>query len=119
MIQIHIRDQQSAFRPGETLAGETSWQFHQPPASVEVRLFWFTRGRGTEDVELIQSVSFEAPRQQDQRSFQFTLPDSPYSFSGKLISLIWAIEAVTKPGNDSARIEFIVSPTLAEILLQP
>jgi hypothetical protein len=118
MIQLHIRDAQTAFRPGETLAGETVWQLDQPPRSVEVRLFWFTRGRGTEDVELVQSVSFESPGQDDQRPFQFSLPHSPYSFSGKLISLIWAVEVVAKPGG-AARVEFTLSPTLSEILLQP
>lgn len=117
-MEIHIRDGQKGFRPGETLAGEISWLLDLRPESVELRLFWFTRGRGTEDVELVQTIPFDNPGQEDQRSFQVRLPESPYSFSGKLITLVWALEAAAKPGTSSARAEFFLSPSGEEIRLQ-
>ncbi len=37
-------------------------------------------------------------------------PRSPYSFSGKLISLIWALELVALPGREAARTEITLAP---------
>lgn len=119
MIEIRIRDDRRAFRPGETVTGEATWALDRPPQSVELRLFWFTRGRGTGDVDIVKIVNFESPHQHDSRRFEVLLPESPHSFSGKLISLTWAIEVVAKPGETAARNEFVVSPSLAEIVLHP
>ena len=49
MIRLGLRENKTAFRPGETIAGAVLWEFAKPPASAEVRLVWFTRGKGTED----------------------------------------------------------------------
>ena len=51
------------------------------------------------------------------RPFRFQLPDAPYSFSGKLISLIWAIEAVAEGIKEAARYEFVLAPEGREIEL--
>ena len=53
---------------------------------------------------------------QGEQRVKFTLPAAPYSFSGKLISLIWAVELVADD-SDSARWEFVLGPDGAEILL--
>jgi hypothetical protein len=45
------------------------------------------------------------------------LPEGPYSFSGKLISLIWALELACSPGSETVRREITVSPTGHEIVL--
>jgi hypothetical protein len=45
------------------------------------------------------------------------LPLAPYSFSGKLISLIWGLELVLEPSQETARFEFTLSPTGEEIML--
>jgi len=97
--------------------GRALWILDEPPKAVEVRLFWYTEGKGTQDVELIDSVRFDAPPQRDQKDFRFTLPDEPYSFSGKLISLIWALELVVLPSDETERIPITVSPTGCEVVL--
>jgi hypothetical protein len=117
VIEICIAGGRTAFHPGETLDGETSWSLDRQPHAVELRLFWFTRGRGTEDVEIVQTLAFDNPGRQDRRSFQLCLPESPYSFSGKLISLVWAVEVVANPGHQSGRVELVIAPGLSEILL--
>ncbi|MCB1125357.1 MAG: hypothetical protein KDM81_02595 [Verrucomicrobiae bacterium] len=116
-LKIGILEDQAAFRPGELLRGGAGWQVGEPPRSVETRLFWYTKGKGTEDVEVVATESFERPQMQDARPFEFRLPAAPYSFSGKLISLIWAVELVAQPSGDAARVEFVLSPTGHEILL--
>ena len=116
-LKLATRDEQTAFRPGEEITGAIGWERDQPPASVEVRLFWRTRGKGTEDTHVAQTISFPNPQPAEARPFQFRAPDGPYSFSGKLISLIWALELVVEPGTETTLMELVISPTGREILL--
>jgi hypothetical protein len=102
-------------RPGETVEFSALWALQKQPASIEARLFWFTRGKGTEDVEVVAKSEAPAPAIAGEHVFRFTLPAGPYSFSGKLISLLWAVELVA--GNESARSEFVLAPEGREIAL--
>lgn len=116
-LKIGTYENKTQYRPGDEVAGRALWMLDEPPKAVEVRLFWYTEGKGTQDVELIDSVRFDAPSERDQKDFRFTLPDEPYSFSGKLISLIWALELVALPSDDTERLPITVSPTGHEIFL--
>lgn len=116
-IRIGLREDRKSFEPGEEIAGAAGWEFASAPRTVEVRLFWFTRGKGTEDAGVVATVRFDHPKPAEARPFQFQLPREPHSFSGKLISLIWAVEAVALPSNQSARAEFVLAPQGKEILL--
>jgi len=115
--RIEIDDERKAFEPGSELAGKVRWRMDKQPRWVELRLFWFTRGKGTEDVGLVQSLRFDQPQLEDQRPFRFTLPPAPYSFSGKLISLVWALELVTEPSSPVARQELVIGPGAREVEL--
>jgi len=53
----------------------------------------------------------------DRREFRFRLPEGPYSFSGKLISLLWAIEVVASPGDMAGRAGIVVSPSGREVVI--
>ena len=107
----------TSFRPGETVEGTVRWQFPEPPEEVELRLFWSTSGKGDQDLEIMQVVPFGNPGAQDRRTFRVRLPEGPYSFSGKLITLAWALEAVAQPGDRSGHLELVLSPTGEEIRL--
>jgi hypothetical protein len=52
------------------------------------------------------------------RSFSFRLPDGPYSFSGSLITLTWALELVALPNRTTERLDLVVAPTPVEVRLQ-
>ena len=117
LIEIHLDRGGDAYRPGESVTGAVSWQLDAPATGVEVRLFWYTRGKGTTDVRVVKAQQFDVPGMAGHRAFQFVLPEEPYSFSGKLVSLIWAIEAVVQPGERSGRQELVVAPGGREIEL--
>lgn len=119
MIQVETRDGVTSFRPGDDVSGRAWWQLDQQPKDVVARLFWYTQGKGTQDVVVVQEETFPAPLGQDQRKFSFRLPEGPFSFSGSLISLIWAVEVVALPGDESGRVEIVVSPTGDEIRVVP
>jgi hypothetical protein len=103
-LKIATRDNRTVFRPGEEIAGAAGWKLERAPQSISVNLLWRTEGKGDSDSAIVRSVSFEAP-------------EAPVSFSGKLISLIWSLELVVLPGDESARIDLVLSPVGQEILL--
>jgi hypothetical protein len=116
-LKIAVREDRVQFYPGDEIVAAAYWKLDRPPKSVEARLFWFTRGKGTQDVNIVETVRFENPQIEETKPARFHLPEAPYSFSGKLVSLIWALELVVEPGSESARTELTVSPTGREILL--
>lgn len=116
-LHLEIAGGRTSFRPGEIVTGSAAWDLSAAPPSAEVRLFWRTEGKGTTDTGTADAVRFDAPAARDRRDFRFTLPGSPYSFSGKLISLVWAVELVVGPKDAAARAGLVLSPTGSEIRL--
>jgi len=115
-ISIQLDQASSEFQPGTTLSGKVIWSA-AATQKIELRLFWFTEGRGTQDIELVEERHWDTTGQGEE-TFEFTLPVEPYSFSGKLISLQWALEAVTLPKeNTTTRKIFTLSPNGKELVL--
>lgn len=121
-IKIQVDYDNTEFTPGDSISGTISWLPSEGTESISLRLFWFTRGRGTQDLELIEELSWPVLPSNTSggtEQFAFTLPNGPYSFSGQLISLTWAIEVVQLPGETSTRYEFTLTPSGREIVLNP
>ena len=118
-ILVETHDGTTSFRPGDTVEGTVRWQFPEPPESIELRLFWSTEGKGDQDLAVVETIPFDNPGAQDRRTFRVRLPEGPYSFSGKLITLTWALEAVALPGEKAGNLFLVVSPTGEEIRLHP
>lgn len=91
-LTLHIDEDQRNLQPGQTVSGTVQWNCQQPPKQAAVRLLWYTEGKGTEDVAVAEEHLFENPQTCQEQSFSFCAPVGPYSFSGFLISLIWAVE---------------------------
>ena len=116
-LRIEVDGGRRWFLPGDTLSGRAVWHLEDDTETIEVRLFWYTSGKGTEDVVIIDSVRTDAAGTAGERSFSFRLPDGPYSFSGSLITLAWALEIIALPHGATERIDFIVAPTPVEVRL--
>ena len=117
-LKIATLENRAHFAPGEELAGAVAWRLDKQPVSLELRLLWFTRGEGEEDAAVVETLRFDAPRQEETRTFRFALPESPYSFTGTVFSLVWALELVAKPTKESTRLEFTLAPDGQEIVLR-
>ena len=117
MIRLGLRDNRTAFLPGEDLDGAILWEYPTAPESVELRLVWSTRGKGSEDLSVVETVSFENPLPGDTRAFKVRLPDGPYSLNGRLIALIWAVEVVAQPAKEFDRIEITLGPGKRRVTL--
>jgi len=116
-IQIGLDGDQKDFQPGETLQGTATWGLQMLPQTVEVRLFWYTEGKGTVDVVVVGCVRFKNALAQASEQFKFQLPLSPYSFSGQLVSLFWGVEIIALPSGASERVHFQMSPKGKKIVL--
>ena len=116
-LDIRVRDNKTQFRPGEIIEGAISWQLDASAQALELRLIWFTSGKGDTDVSVEDTRHFESPALSGDSNFRFQLPPAPYSFSGKYVSLAWALEFVVMPGEESTRLEFSLSPAGTEVLL--
>ena len=116
-ILVETSHGECSFRPGDVVEGTVRWQFAEPPEEIELRLFWATEGRGDEDLEVVETVPFENPGAMDRRTFRMRLPQGPYSFSGKLITLTWGLEALAQPGDRAGSVQITLSPTGEEIRL--
>ncbi|OVE76165.1 hypothetical protein BVX97_01890 [bacterium E08(2017)] len=103
------------FATGDAISGIAMWQLDKRPKEISINLFWYTSGKGTRDVQIADTIKLESPKDTDAHSFEFKAPAGPYSFSGTLISLKWAIELVTK--DTSHRTDITISPTCQEITL--
>ena len=117
-MTIETESGKDRFVPTDKVSGTVSWDLDKAPDSVELRLFWYTKGKGDRDVGIVDSVSFANPQAHDSRDFSFTLPEGPYSFSGRLISLIWALELIAKPSDLTERFYLTVSPTGEEVRIR-
>lgn len=115
-LEIQIEENKTNFRPGEEIRGSVLWSFDNAPVPLELSLFWRTEGKGTQDIGIVETISIETPGASGQKDFKFTVPTSPSSFAGKLISIIWALELATTKGSDSLRKEITISPSGRKII---
>mgnify|MGYP001816930094 CR=1 FL=1 len=107
----------TSFEPGSEITVRAEWHLEEVPRSVELRLVWYTEGKGSQDVGVVERVLFDAPGDRDSRRQSLQLPTAPYSFSGSLVSLIWAVELLVEPGELSTRLDLDMAPGAREILL--
>jgi hypothetical protein len=116
-LSIALEADKATFAPRETIHGTIQWNLDANPRHLELSLFWYTAGKGTRDVGVAQTLRFDEAGVYGSKDFSFPLPEGPYSFSGKLISLLWAMELTAAPSSETVRREITLSPTGREILL--
>jgi hypothetical protein len=106
---ITITLQRKDLRPHETVAGRVEWRLDKEPRELELRLCWFTRGRGTEEAETIATLPL-GDRAEGASDFAFELPGAPWSIEGRLVGIGWGLEVVARKQGGLALEEFVVAP---------
>ena len=94
------------------MAGRVSWQLDRDPKKAVLRLFWYTEGRGTQDVGIVEELQLPTNQPYHEQEFQFKIPAEPYSFQGKLITLKWALELIVN--KEVNRLDLLVSPWMKQ-----
>lgn len=72
--------------------GSASWNLVGPPAWLEIRLAWHTEGKGTKEVLVVGRERFRGVSAQDQRTFALSLPEMPYTYHGRIVSILWSVD---------------------------
>lgn len=116
-LAIQLNQDPATLVPGQVVDGTVAWTVDDPPKKAMLRLFWYTEGRGTQAVGVVEELELPAGRTTCRGTFRFSIPDTPYSFRGQLISLKWAIELVLNKGKQVERLELVVSPWVEQLTL--
>jgi hypothetical protein len=113
--QIHTAADQLHFSPGEPITGTVSWGPDSAFQAAHLRLLWFTSGKGDRDIGIAQELPLDSPASGGTRSFHFVAPDHPPSFSGRLISLEWALELAISPDGPISTTTITIAPDAREL----
>jgi hypothetical protein len=116
-ISIELKDGKTSYQPGEKIRGELEWELAQEVPDITINIFWYTEGIGDQDSEVATTEVIKAPLQNDRQSFEIELPMAPYSYSGQISALKWAIEATAMKGKIKDVKEFSMTPGNREIIL--
>jgi hypothetical protein len=109
MLQI-VLPNRTTFEPNETIDLMIAWSLEKTPQSLELRLVWNTVGRGTQNLEIAHTEVFHPDAESGQERLKLTLPAGPYSCQGIIVSVLWGIELVVLPSEQSTREEIIIGP---------
>lgn len=115
--RIDINTDEEGYAHGDPIRVTVSWELGESPQQLLVNLLWYTQGKGDEDIEIVTGETIDDPGPSGQRDLLLEAPNHPPSFSGKLISLTWAVEALTEPPTAVDRKPIIIAPDAEEIHL--
>ncbi|GIW95378.1 MAG: hypothetical protein KatS3mg110_3419 [Pirellulaceae bacterium] len=117
-IVVHLENDPPHYEPGDVMVAQVEWQLPAPPDYLQVALVWFTRGKGNTDHRVVERLRIDGPLESaGSKRLGIQLPVSPWSFSGRLISLLWAIEVTAYPSRTRTRCPFVMAPNREEIRL--
>lgn len=102
----------AAIEPGGTISGRVAW--HGAGSSLVVRLSWETRGKGDQDTGVVAETTLPVTGQTEAR-FTLTAPFQPFTFSGKLISIVYFVTA--KVAGRESKTEIVIAPNATEVVL--
>lgn len=115
--RIQLDHDRRAYDHRESIRGHIEWELGDAPDWIELRLLWFTEGKGTQDVEVTTRERVEGSGATGTRAFDLTAPAHPPACSGRLVSIRWALELVTSGPDQVARVDLVIAPGGREILL--
>lgn len=101
----------AAVEPGDAITGSVAWTGAATTVSVSLR--WETRGKGDQDTQVATSTTI--PASNGTVRFALTAPYQPFSFSGKLISIVYFV--ISSVDGVEARQEILIAPGGKEVVL--
>lgn len=110
MDDLSVTVKPSSARPGSTLRCLVRWRGAAGVKRLVVNLLWYTEGEGAEDIRVVVEETLEDPGPSGEREVQFVAPSHPPSFTGRLVSLKWAVEALAEPESKVSRAAVVIGP---------
>jgi len=69
MLILELNAASPEFSPGQTIAGRAGWQESRPPRNAALRLFWYTEGRGTQDIGIVAEQLMNVSQSMHEETF--------------------------------------------------
>jgi len=117
-LQITLNGDTRQFAPGENMEGTVSWDLPKQSQKFRLSLIWYTQGRAPTASGTVDYLEFNAPTRSGSKDFNFQTPNGPYSFTGKLFSINWALEFAPLPGFKSIERQIILSPSDSAVVIK-
>jgi hypothetical protein len=110
MLQLSLAHK--AFVPGEWIDVLVEWDFSGVSVSeIRVHLLWMISGWNKPEIHRAALSTLHQPGPSGRETVRFEAPPAPSSYNGQTYRIHWTVEAVAQPHGESARAEFILSPT--------
>ncbi len=106
-----------AFAPGDLIEGSIQWELSWPVEQMNIALLFESKGKGTPQCEVCDTMELEHLSNRGERRFELATPEWPWSFSGRLLSLVWMV-SLTATGHKEERehsLPVVISPTRSEM----
>jgi hypothetical protein len=117
MSSLQVQLDREWVRPGGTVRARLHWELDDRPDKLVVRLLWYTEGRGTRDVGVIAEEELAFSGLTGDTEVELAVPEGPYSFSGRLITLRWVVELAVEPEGEAEQAPLVVGPTPVPVQL--
>ena len=92
MTHLELQIDKTDFLPEEILQGKFIYNGLAINEPLLMTLYWFTEGKGEQDIHAPLTVEFHTEDRSGEREFSILLPPTPHSFSGRLFNLHWVLE---------------------------
>jgi hypothetical protein len=96
--EIDVRLEQTAYRPGDLLAGAFAIEAGPDDelATLELSVLWHTSGKGDEDLGVVHFEDWSQAKGKPfdrarPHGFEVRLPQTPLSYDGFLIKIHWCV----------------------------
>ena len=77
---------------------------------LTVQLGWFTEGRGTRDAAVVWGEELTGLAPGADRTFEVRLPETPWTFSGRLVSASWRLEVLDAKRQPLVAVPLVIAP---------
>lgn len=99
----------------EMITGRVEWNLDKAPSDAQLRLFWYTEGKGDSDVVMVVKQALPAATDL-QHAFSIPAPIHPPSYQGRLLSVLWSLEVVGLPRTSLPQPQVLVIGPQAQAL---
>ena len=86
-LRVNFVDDRASFVPGESVSGTATWELETDPQSIELRLFWYTTGKGDQDLDVVQRLVFAPNNETLRTSAQFLISTNLQRWLGDRINV--------------------------------
>ena len=106
----HLQDTKKKpdFFGGDTISVHLAWNGKYPLERLCLSLLRHVSGKGSNTTELAHTVDIDTALISGEQVIDLTLPYGPVSYSGRLISISWSIQASLTDSGASSKKDFVL-----------